>query len=105
MQGRSYIKTKWCHGLSHVVFEADCLKLVRASSSEAEDDSSFGMIVEDVRSILLDMPSARFSHVYREANSLAHKVAKFALFQYVQLSWYGSLPVGLSDWISSPCTS
>ena len=93
------------YGLSLLVFEADCLKLVRASSSEIEDDSGFGMVMEDIRSTLLDMPSSFFSHVFREANSLAHRVAKFALLHSVQLSWYGSLPIGLSDWISSPCIS
>ena len=92
------------YNLSPVIFEADCLKLVTASGSEEDDDSDFGLILEDVKSLLGTMPSSFFSHVYREANSLAHRLAKFALLDSVHCSWYGSIPSTLSDLLISPCT-
>ncbi|XP_062028661.1 uncharacterized protein LOC133744595 [Rosa rugosa] len=81
--------------LGPVMFEADCLQVVQAICAEGEDTSDFGRIIDDISSLLFSLAGSFFSHVYRESNKLAHKVAKYALLSGAQVSWSGHVPPGL----------
>ncbi|KAL6176690.1 hypothetical protein ACLB2K_053323 [Fragaria x ananassa] len=56
------------YGYSPIVFDSDCLKLVKAVSDDGDDDSSFGQVVADVKQELSSLPCSFFSHVFRESN-------------------------------------
>ncbi|XP_062006807.1 uncharacterized protein LOC133723945 isoform X2 [Rosa rugosa] len=90
--------------LGPVMFEADCLQVVQAICAEGEDTSDFGRIIDDISSLLSSLAGSFFSHVYRESNKLAHKVAKYALLSGAQVSWSGHVPPGLDGLFSTLCT-
>ncbi|KAL6199081.1 hypothetical protein ACLB2K_028868 [Fragaria x ananassa] len=88
-----------------VVFESDCLKLVQATKHQEEDDSGFGVIVADIQHGLAELNSSFFSHVFRQSNLVAHKLAKLALDSANSVSWAGSPPVDLQGLLASSCSS
>ena len=59
------------------------------------DDSFFGTIVGDIRCSLSGLHSSYFSHVPREANGVAHKLARFSLLSGCFHRWYGVCPSSL----------
>ena len=63
-------------GLSPVVFESDCQKVVNASKETEVDGSSFGVILEDVKYLLSVLHSSCFNYVAREANMWIIKLLK-----------------------------
>ncbi|XP_062005779.1 uncharacterized protein LOC133722953 [Rosa rugosa] len=83
--------------LAPVVFETDCLQLVNAIQADGEDISEFGRVVDDISHALSILQNCQFSHVGREANVLAHKLAKCALGTGLILSWCGSVPTILEE--------
>ncbi|KAL6191896.1 hypothetical protein ACLB2K_038285 [Fragaria x ananassa] len=89
--------------LSPVIFESDCLKLVKTCSSSVEDDSTFGQVVADIKDELSAMPCSFFSHIFRETNSAADKQAKLALRLGFSFRWFGSVPTELGGLVASFC--
>lgn len=84
-----------------IVLESDCLNLVKATQSDMED-SAFGMIVEDIKQDLLSLNSSFFSHVFRESNLVAHKLARLALSCSSPSRWVGAPPGELQGLLASP---
>ncbi|KAL6182332.1 hypothetical protein ACLB2K_043755 [Fragaria x ananassa] len=84
-----------------IVLESDCLNLVKAIQSDMED-SAFGMIVEDIKQDLLSLNSFFFSHVFRESNLVAHKLARLALSCSSPSRWVGTPPGELQGLLASP---
>ncbi|KAL6191818.1 hypothetical protein ACLB2K_038207 [Fragaria x ananassa] len=60
-------------------FTVDCLKIVNDIKDGKEDNSVYGIVLDDVRQLLTTLPGSSIRHVYRESTTLAHKVAKLAL--------------------------
>ena len=86
-----------------MILESDCLKLVQAMDTVDEDNSGFGIVVEDIRQLMTSLVSSYFAHVYRESNSAAHKIAKFALNAGVSYRWIGSVPNELQGFPAFSC--
>ncbi|KAL6179664.1 hypothetical protein ACLB2K_046336 [Fragaria x ananassa] len=84
-----------------IVLESDCLNLVKATQSDMED-SAFGMIVEDIKQDSLSLNSSFFSHVFRESNLVAHKLARLALSCSSPSRWVGAPPGELQGLLASP---
>ncbi|XP_060966357.1 uncharacterized protein LOC133034894 [Cannabis sativa] len=59
--------------------ETDCKAITDALSSHKEDISVFGDIIKQIKNTLSQFPAARLSHINREANTLADKLAHGAL--------------------------
>ena len=89
--------------LNPIIFELDCLKLAQAAKAGEIDNSDFRNIVEDVKLCLATLPSSFFVHVYKSANSAAHKVAKFALGAGFFGRWYGPIPDGIYGFLANIC--
>nr|XP_011468628.1 PREDICTED: uncharacterized protein LOC105352716 [Fragaria vesca subsp. vesca] len=89
--------------LSPVIFESDCLKLVKTCSSSVEDDSTFGQVVADIKDKFSTMPCSFFLHIFRETNSAVDKLAKLALRLGFSFRWFGSVPTELGGLVSSLC--
>ena len=63
-------------GLADVVFEGDSETITTAINSGSPCYSSFGHILDDVKTLALNFVSATFVHVKRQGNAVADKLAK-----------------------------
>ena len=77
---------------------------MQASKDVSSDGSSFGLLIGDIQHYLSVLPSSSFIHVFREANSVAHKAASFALQCNLSVSWYGPIPEVCQGFLASVCT-
>lgn len=71
--------------MSPVLFESNCLKVVKDVQSGVYVLSGYGTLIADTQSLLSIYPGSRFVHVYHEANILAHKLAKEALLSSLDI--------------------
>ncbi|KAM6547704.1 hypothetical protein CsatB_019380 [Cannabis sativa] len=93
---------RWCideHFLVHEV-ETDCKAITDALSHHKEDISVFGDLIRQIKDTLSLFPAARLSHVNREANSLADKLAYRALGLDEVAIWIGDDPCDLIEFLS-----
>ena len=63
-------------GLANVVFEGDSETITSAINLGSPCYSSFGHILDDVKTLALNFVSATFVHVKRQGNVVADKLAK-----------------------------
>ncbi|KAL6129683.1 hypothetical protein ACLB2K_073032 [Fragaria x ananassa] len=70
-------------------------------SDGKEDNSGYGIVLDDIRQLLVALPGSSLRHVYGESNTLAHKAAKIALGSQLNVCWFGDTP----DCISSAATT
>ncbi len=80
-----------------VIFEGDSLNVVSALNNKDPCWSSFGLIIEDIRAKLQDIPSVRVHHVPREANNVAHSLAKAVVSQMLDKSWIEECPSSIQN--------
>ncbi|KAF5454421.1 hypothetical protein F2P56_024088 [Juglans regia] len=66
-------------GLENVIFEGDSKLVVHGITSGAEDWSTVGLIYQDIKKLLGNYNSWSIRHVSRQANSVAHCLAKSSL--------------------------
>uniref|UniRef100_A0A803PJL2 Reverse transcriptase domain-containing protein n=1 Tax=Cannabis sativa TaxID=3483 RepID=A0A803PJL2_CANSA len=93
---------RWCiyeHFLIHEV-ETDCKAITYALYYRKEDISVFGDLIRQIKNSLSHFP-ARLSHVNREANSLADKLAYRASGLDEVAIWIGDDPCDLIEFLSS----
>lgn len=90
--------------LRPIVFEVDSLLVVQATKVIGANTSALGRIYEDISACLQELPGSSFSHVYRDSNFAAHKLAKLALGLKLQLSWSGDAPPVIRSFVSNLCT-
>uniref|UniRef100_A0A803PA31 Reverse transcriptase n=1 Tax=Cannabis sativa TaxID=3483 RepID=A0A803PA31_CANSA len=93
---------RWCideHFLINEV-ETDCKAITDALYYQKEDISVFGDIIRQIKDTLSHFP-ARLSHVNREANSLADKLAHRASGLDEVTIWIGDDPCDLIEFLSS----
>lgn len=62
-----------------IILEGDSLQVINDITKDKGNLSSFGMVFSDIKSKLLSFTSWSTHHVKREANSVAHILAKSAL--------------------------
>ncbi|XP_024178347.1 uncharacterized protein LOC112184316 [Rosa chinensis] len=91
------------HGLFPVSFESDCLTLVNATKDSGGNLSILGRIIDDIVASLQVLLGASFSHVYRESNTAAYKLANLALHSRLDVSWVGSIPPSIKEFVLSNC--
>ena len=61
-----------------VIIESDSLSVVKAIQDTAEPTCHIGNIIEDVKLLSKSMKSCEFHHTKREANQVAHSLARNA---------------------------
>ncbi|XP_058741502.1 uncharacterized protein LOC131613882 [Vicia villosa] len=64
--------------LEFVSFESDSQIVTQAIHSNRKSDSEFYLIIESIRSLLLSFPNFEVKFVKRQANSVAHSLARAA---------------------------
>ena len=66
-------------GLEHVCLEGDAWSVVQSLQQEEQRGGRFGHVVQDVAETLRELQEWRVQHVPREANKVAHCLARRAL--------------------------
>ena len=79
------IKAKLC-GWNKVEIQSDCKLLVDKLRGRDVDDPITGTILHDVLILSQDFDTCLFSFVKRGGNCVAHKLAKFAISLYDEIS-------------------
>jgi hypothetical protein len=89
------IKVAISNGIHDVLFETDCKSLSDVICSTKVPLNKFGDLVFQCRSLLLNRPDFVVSHVRRQANRVAHCIARTSLsnpsphiFNYVPTTLY-----------------
>ncbi|PRQ55039.1 putative ribonuclease H-like domain-containing protein [Rosa chinensis] len=65
-------------GWRPLIIESDCLEVVTEVDSSSDCLSMLGVLVEDLREVLVLLSSARLVHTRRPANQVAHILAQEA---------------------------
>ncbi|KAL0408340.1 UNVERIFIED_CONTAM: hypothetical protein Sradi_1768400 [Sesamum radiatum] len=73
---------------NNIILEDDCLSLINKLKSTIADCSNTGPLTFDIKATLRSCNSYSFSHVSRDSNVLAHKLAKCAEHLYVGSSCF-----------------
>jgi ribonuclease HI len=74
-------------GLQKVEFEGDAKTIVEAMNHGAEDRSSLGMILEDLKGEATLFQHWKMSFIKREGNQIAHVLAKYATQNAIDKVW------------------
>ena len=92
-------------GWDNFILESDCNTLTTALSSLEDDLSEVGQIIGDCKESLKGR-SIDIHHIFREANSVAHRLAHLASFSSISVTWLDETPsiiedVLYADWCNS----
>ncbi|KAK7843426.1 hypothetical protein CFP56_012615 [Quercus suber] len=80
-----------------VIIESDSLSVVKAIQDTVESICHIGHIIDDVRHLAKAMKSCEFHHKKREANQVAHTLARNAIHVDTMLAWLEEIPPCVSD--------
>ena len=80
-----------------VIIESDSLLVVKSIQDTAESTCHIGNIIEDVKLLSKTMKSCEFHHTKREANQVAHTLARNAIKVDSELVWIEEIPQCVSD--------
>ena len=83
--------------LFSMIFEGDCLQVIKALQSMEFDAARIGHIYSLARSKLSLFSSFSVVHVFREGNSVAHRLAKFARNVVGSQIWLEHVPSFLNQ--------
>ena len=79
-------------GVEKVVLEGDSDIIIQALNADSICASSFGHIIEDIRVLALNFASICFSHVKRQGNTVADRLAKLAKYSLCPSFWADGFP-------------
>ncbi|KAL6201366.1 hypothetical protein ACLB2K_025080 [Fragaria x ananassa] len=91
------------HHLLPLVVETDWQVLVNVVQSGSLDHSSIGFLLPGLRESLRLASNARLIFVKREANSIAHALAQYALFSQMNTGFSLVIPLHVEELISLDC--
>lgn len=75
------VRLQWVHtiGLSIKKISTDSMLLVQALNNNTEYHSELGILLSDIRILLVNYPGVIITHIGRKFNVVAHNLAKNAL--------------------------
>ena len=73
---------------------------INAINSESSCLSPFGHIVEDVRALALNFVSSCFTHVKRQGNAVADKLAKLTKYSPCPHYWTDGIPCDVQNLVA-----
>ena len=79
-------------GLQRVIFEGDSAMVINALNQNNAGLSSYGVVIEDIRSQALVFQSCAFTHTNRACNCVAEALAKKAKAYRSARVWFNSPP-------------
>lgn len=75
-------------GFMNVSSESDAFQIVSALQRQSIDRSFLGPIVEDTKTLLTQIIREGFTHIYQNANDVAHHIVKLAAHIGTFVSWF-----------------
>lgn len=79
--------------LPRLQLEGDAKEIILALQHKEPCRSHYGPLIEATRSKLHDIPKWTVSHTRRDANGVAHRLAKVAVTQSLNFVWRDSYPL------------
>lgn len=92
------------HGYYAVCVESDAEGVIRAINGQVLHSSYLDTLVQDIRRMVPSFTSISFTHVYREANNVAHCLAKYS-GSHDDVIWVGCIPMCFNSCIRSDILS
>lgn len=80
-------------GFHKIVVEGDSLQIVGALTDASPNLSTIGQIMDDVKHWLPTITEEVCTHIRRQANTVAHRLARFSLSVANQCDWFDSPPL------------
>jgi hypothetical protein len=98
---RAWLSVELCHqlGFQRVVLEGDSLEIIQALCKE-KCWSSYGHLINDVKTLLHVIPQWEIHHVRRYSNIAVHRMAKMALTIWEDCLWVDSIPKYIQDFVN-----
>lgn len=62
--------------------------MLAALKNQGEDYSSFGLVINDVKVFISEMAYSRVTHVQREGNSAAYRLAQMGFGSSQEILWF-----------------
>lgn len=84
-------------GFHKIVVEGDSLQIVGALTDASPNLSTTGQIMDDVKHWLPTITEEVCTHIRRQANTVAHRLARFSLSVANQCDWFDSPPLFVAD--------
>ena len=84
-------------GWTKIDIESDSVTLITALKKEEMDLSEVNRVLDDCKEYLNSFHSVSIRHIYREANSVADRLAHFACKEGVDFVWLGESPAIIQD--------
>ena len=79
-------------GLQRAILETDLLVLVKALREGTEFLSAVGLVLDKIRHKVNFFNELHFSHIKREGNIVAHKLARHAIYVSDVVVWMENVP-------------
>ncbi|XP_059456541.1 uncharacterized protein LOC132186577 [Corylus avellana] len=83
--------------VQQLIVEGVAKQITDAIQDEGQNHSLLGRLIDDVRLGLNAIPKLKVEHVNREANKVAHRLAKLALTQANDIVWLEEGPLCIRD--------
>jgi ribonuclease HI len=84
-------------GLQRVIFEGDALEIIQALTRDGDCWASYGQILNEIKSELLQQHGWCFQYVNRAANDVAHKLARLAFLFGEDREWTSNFPICVEE--------
>src|ERR1044072_111734 len=91
-------------GYRELIVESDCLKVVNAINTASPLLSYLELLIQEIVILSHAFSNISFNHVFREANKVAHNLAKVPINGTEQI-WMGSVPSQIISCINSDILS
>ncbi|XP_058734150.1 uncharacterized protein LOC131605869 [Vicia villosa] len=85
---------------SHVTFESDCQIVTKAIHAKHVGNSEFSLIVKNIQNLLLLFPNFEVKFIKRQANLVAHTLAK-AANSWSRRSFFNMIPLCIEHCLSN----
>ena len=87
-------------GFLSICVESDSLRVINILKNQSPVASYLSLVISDIRRLCLDFSSINFCHVFREANTVAHNLAKHSI-SVAERVWMGDVPLDIRSCIHS----
>ena len=86
------LKDNFDLGVQHAILETDSLVLVKALREGTEFLSTVGLVSDEIRNMVNIFTELHYSHVKKEGNIVAHKLARYAICVLDFVMWMKDVP-------------